>query len=531
VTPLHRHASWWLALAVGIGLRVIGLSRQVINGDEIHAFTAVLRLHFPEVLYRIVPNGNSPPLNAWLRLWMDLGSPPSELVLRIPILVAGVTTLVLVSWWAQRQFGTATAIIVAWLLALWPHLIFHSRFMRPYMPAVLCASVAVAAFHHWWRTGRTAAGILYAATAALSVYLLLPTGPYVLAPFLFVAGELILAGGRARRSRMEILTLGAVVAVPIGLLVVASRSNVAKIAANVGTPGMLLQPDRLLDLLRQFSGTAVPPLMVVFIAALVVGAVRLARADRALLAYVVCLTVAQVVGILWIGPLRVEQTPIFFRFVLVIVVPATLLAALGLSAPWPIRRVVAPAFLLAFWWTGPFADLQRLASPFSIAENALTFERPPAALAPGPQSTYAQLADGPPGAVVEALAHPDKLFTWPLYEAWKVHHRPVRLAGELDLASPLFDLRSIAPMHPARLLAGDAAYLAVHRDWVLEFGATLGFSTNPELARLQRLWFERNTKETADWIATLERAWGAPDLRDDLVVIWNLTRLRTGQTP
>jgi predicted membrane-bound mannosyltransferase len=153
--PLVRSPLWWLALAVGTALRAVGLRNQIPLDDEVHVLRAVLELGFPEVLWRYRPADHCLPLTAWLRAWMELGVPPAEWMLRLPILACGVALLVLVSRWLAPRLGFRTAVATTWILALAPPAIYYSRLMRPYMPAALAGCAAAGLFLRWWQTAST----------------------------------------------------------------------------------------------------------------------------------------------------------------------------------------------------------------------------------------------------------------------------------------------------------------------------------------------------------------------------------------
>src|ERR1700752_5173356 len=90
-----RGASPWLwlgpPLLFGALLRLWGIPRQVLGGDALHALQRAASYPLASILTHYDPQvDHSVPLTAWVRLALVGGLEPSELVLRIPVLLSGV---------------------------------------------------------------------------------------------------------------------------------------------------------------------------------------------------------------------------------------------------------------------------------------------------------------------------------------------------------------------------------------------------------------------------------------------------------
>src|SRR3954451_7301381 len=131
---------------------------------------------------------NCIPLTALYRFLLEQGVALSELVVRLPMLLAGLLALLVLPGIAAARLDRRVGHLYAWLVALSPLLVLYSRMARPYLPIVLFSFVATAAFEAWWRTGRRELAVLYGLGAALSVWFPLGIAPFVLAPFLFALG-------------------------------------------------------------------------------------------------------------------------------------------------------------------------------------------------------------------------------------------------------------------------------------------------------------------------------------------------------
>lgn len=528
---LFRSPLLWGALGIGIALRSVGLFQQIMVGDETFAFRFARKTAFPGVLWAYEWGANSPAFNAWLRLFLELGVTPSELALRIPVLASGIALLVVVPWWMSRQLGNHVAVAVAWLLALSPVMVVYSRFMRPYMPLALLGTVAAGAFYDWWRTGRRAAGVTYALAAAGAVYVNLLGTPFVLAPFVFLALEAGLHGRATLPPRREVVVVAGLLGAVLLVLVVPAWSDLLELLEIHDKPAELgVRSVRAVVLLM--SGTGTPLLALALWAAVVVGGVRLARLRPDLLRFLLVICVADIVAVPILASNGIAHPVLLCRYLIVIMVPILTLAALGLTAAAPVRLALAPLLLAAIGLSGPLVDLNLYRNPLGLKHKFFRYDlrdEPPSRLAP--PEPYRILATGPPGAVVECAFPLLFNFLEPLADYWEVHRRPIQVVPILDhLNDPRLGLRSTAADQPQPLLDGDAAFVVVHRDWREEVGVErIPGSLSPRAGQFVERDLAAMRREADRLTEQLERSWGAPDVRDDAVAIWDLTRVRARQ--
>src|SRR5258706_10100898 len=125
-------AALMLALVAGLGLRWYLLADQVFSDDEWHGLYYVigkspgwLLTHFS------IPGATCIPLNFYT--WV-LGATTgwSELLLRLPSLACGVLCVAAGPLLARKIIGDRRAVLLGFLLAISPVLIFYSRICRPY---------------------------------------------------------------------------------------------------------------------------------------------------------------------------------------------------------------------------------------------------------------------------------------------------------------------------------------------------------------------------------------------------------------
>jgi hypothetical protein len=532
LTPLCRRPCFWAAVLVGVLLRSVGLFQQVIVGDEQHAFRFALEHSLRQALVEYSDTANSPPLNAWLRLLLDLGWPPSELALRVPVLAAGLAMLLLVPRWIARRVDPRTAVWVAWLLATSPLLVFHSRFMRPYMPYALVTAMAAGAFFDWRQDGRLRQGLAYAGLGALAVYLHLLAAPFVLAPFAWLALEAALPGRRVVPPRRQSMVVAGLLGGLLILFLMPAWASIEDLLARRRQPLELGWRDFAAVPIR-LSGSGVGWLTLLFCALALYGGFHLARSRPVLLRYGLCLVAVQMLTIPLLSPRYIANGLIFSRYLLPVLAPLLLAVGVGLATAPTARLTVAwrlagAGFLAASFFLGPLADPEFYRNPFAVRPAALLRHRPGGEGGPVPD-LYGRLQHGPPGAVIEAPTRPSEVYLPRLARYQHLHRRPALLSpGSEALSDPRLGLRSVVALEPERLLASRAAFLVVHRDWRRELGpgGRLGPSAPPELGRDTRRELADFRRQAHGLVRVLEATWGPPDFADDQLVTWDLERVR-----
>ena len=117
---------------VGTWIRLLGLDRQVLTGDELHGLNGALSRSLGEIASQWTYFGAdySVPLTLITRAAMDAGLPVDEALLRVPALLAGISMIVLLPALWTRSLGASAAALLAWLVALSPLLVLYSRIAR-----------------------------------------------------------------------------------------------------------------------------------------------------------------------------------------------------------------------------------------------------------------------------------------------------------------------------------------------------------------------------------------------------------------
>jgi hypothetical protein len=167
---LWRRPSAWLALALGVAVRVVALTDKPFWRDE--AWVAVLAQE--PVEQALTGPRRAAPVGFLLAVRASSAWPlPPELSLRLLPLVAGLATVVALPALARRLGAISTVErAVLWLAAGTPALVYYSRELKPYSLDVLVATLA--AIHVLDRSGAPDRGSRWTGWAALAVLAIAP---------------------------------------------------------------------------------------------------------------------------------------------------------------------------------------------------------------------------------------------------------------------------------------------------------------------------------------------------------------------
>lgn len=184
----NPNAAFALALApaflAGFWLRWHLLADQVLIDDEWHGVYYVIGKSPAWLLTHFsIPGATCIPLNfyAWL-----LGATTgwSEPGLRLPSLVCGTLCVAAGPLLARNFIGPRRAVLLGWLLAVSPLLIFYSRICRPYSAVALLAFAALLLAARWMQSGGLRPALLFILTGVAAIYFHLFAAVTVAAPLL-----------------------------------------------------------------------------------------------------------------------------------------------------------------------------------------------------------------------------------------------------------------------------------------------------------------------------------------------------------
>jgi len=527
------------ATAVAAALRCAGLSRQVLGGDEVHAIRYAAASGLGEILTTYPEADNSIPLTALYHLWFRMGFTPSELELRLPVLLCGVALVPLLPVLMRREVGDRTAQILAWLLAVSPALVLYSRIVRSYLPVVLLASLAAIAFAAWMRSRSSRTAAVYVALAAASVFFHLGAGPFVLAPFVYAAAAAVVRPG-STPGPVALARLFAATAAALGLFLIPAWDTLGPLIASVRQTASI-GLDTLTGFARLQAGTPSAPLAAGFYAVAILGAAGLARRRPPLAAYTAILVAGQIVGILLLSPFVHHHPMVFGRYLLVTLPIVLLWVALGverltvfierrLPAAPRLAIAVPMAVVAALVAGGPLADRAYWTSSFVHHNDLVGFHRSAGTLPIGSVPAFYRTQELRGSTLIE--------FPW---SSWWEFSKAVRIYQEVHGARVIVGatdpviygehlaFRNAVAPSPKAFLASDADFVVVHLDplaeeaRIVEPDGSLGAEIPPAYADQFR---EALRDEAGSMARRLNERWGPPQYADADIRVWSLARVR-----
>lgn len=530
-------------MVVGAAIRLDQIREQIVLDDEWHALHAILRFGYGRILAHFGWTDVCIPLAVYDKAVADTVG-LSEMWMRLPVLLAGVGSLLVLPLMLRAWVGRGASTSLAWLLAISPLHVFLSRFARPYAISLLLVMVGALAFARWWEDGRTRWTVLIVGGFVLAPYFHLSVLPVVLATLGLGLAGAGWGGGGGRRPR-EVVLLG--VAVAVGLAVLVGLPLAVDHAALAYKAGRArLGAPMAAGALELMAGTARTPALAALAALVLAGSLVLARERPRLLVLLGAMALAGPVAILVTRPVSVDAPIVSARYCLVVLPVALLLAAVALARgeQWLRARLGAcpPGTLTALAVVGLFfsGPLPRLhARPNNWTNHGwFQYAYDPARLdwrcPPEVPRFYRELAAQPPGSlrILEApWWHAWENVYFPCYQ--RVHRQYMAIgfvapreraaspsglprAAELPLLAPGAPFRFRNFVHvsdEAGLRRRAIRYVVFHRSLEAEMGVD---SADYRV-------------DVAPWIADYRARYGPPVYEDGTLVAFDVGRPRADE--
>ena len=329
-----------LVLLFGAWLRLDQFAAQTLLDDEWHAVHQVVRSDPAHFLLTHGADDHSIALT--LLYWVQAQTIGlSELGMRLPLMLAGIASLLVLPLVLRGSLSPRVPLIFALLLALSPLLVNYSKTARPYALTLLLTFTGFAVLARAVAGDRVRWGLatLYAGLAALSVWLPAVTLPLVVAPLLALAVSR--KSGRGELSWPSLLGLASLVLLVVALALLPPMINDASaLAAKAGRD--LPRLSTLIGVWHVWLGTSSSSLVLVSLLLAALGAGPVWRGSRvarwALLGLLLTLGAILVVRPAWVF------NPLTFGRYLLPALPLLLLAiATGMVRLIDIQCACLPA--------------------------------------------------------------------------------------------------------------------------------------------------------------------------------------------
>jgi len=394
-TRWSRDSSFMLALAMaflaGLFLRVYLLMDQVFIDDEWHGLYYVigkspwwLLTHFS------IPGATCIPLNFynWL-LGATVGW--SELMLRLPSLLCGLLCIVVCPMLARKLIGDHRTVLLAFLLAISPVLIFYSRISRPYGAVALLGFAVVLLAARWMQSGGLRPALLFIVAGVLAIYFHLFAVVTVAAPVLSAIvfhlrkhfRKIPQAGTKTPSLRQWILAAIIIIVISAVLVLPALVHSFQSTFFTIALKGTFSWQS-LPQVALLISGTGQPVLAMLFWAALVFGAVEQCRLNPWFGGMLVSLYPLHVLALLLSRPDSAQSALLLVRYCIPLVPVSLLFVACGILSALKmlaarvtlrpaLQSLAALAFVAALAAAGPLP--QTYAAPNNFTSHGAYQQR------------------------------------------------------------------------------------------------------------------------------------------------------------
>ncbi len=369
---------------VGAYLRLHLLLSQILMDDEWHSIRAVTGKKLLEVLTAFDPvNNSSLPLNLYnLALYHTVGW--SELTIRLPIIVAGLLSLIVLPLQIKQLLNARDSIVFACLLAISPFLVFYSRYDRPYGITVLLCFSALLFAQQWLSTGRLSYAIGFLLTGLFAIYTNLLSIVAAAAPFVVVIGCWLLHRLRPSSASAWQINVSSKnlfkVAGLFAIFLLPYLWPVLRESARLPWVGGHFKLQAVLRAATLLSGTANGVLTGLFFMFLLAGFTLLFRDQRLLGAIFLMTICAYAAFLVFSRPLGLDAGAILLRYAIVVVpisFAAVAVAVDGLlkvleninRIPRAAPSLCAAGLLVCFYAFGPLPDLY--VPPNNLANHAI----------------------------------------------------------------------------------------------------------------------------------------------------------------
>lgn len=326
------------AIAGGVFLRLYMICNQVLLDDEWHSLHYVIQKPFDYLLTHFsIPGATCIPLNVYnLALLKTIGW--SEIMLRLPSIVAGILALVFFPILVRPLMERRPTLLFTMLLAISPFLVFYSRMARPYSLLVALGFASLMFGYNWLVSGRMSHCIAYLLTGAFAVECHLLALPTVVAPLLVgVVFQL-----RQRRNKISLpqqvsttlsglVASGCILAVAVGILQLPALLETLRTTMHVVARQDSIKLESVWNAVCLLSGTANPLLVVAFMGFLLNGLRVLCRKNALAASLFVAVFVTTLAVLLISQPEYIHAAIVLARYSIILFPIGYLLVATGLD--------------------------------------------------------------------------------------------------------------------------------------------------------------------------------------------------------
>ncbi len=534
---MEQHTSrrdWLLAASIiaGSAVRLYQLSEQIIADDEWHALHAARDRGFASIAGHFGGADFSIPMALFYKAaMMTVGL--SEWIMRAPVLLFGLLTLVAFPLLVGKLFDRPRAALFGWLLAISPLHIYYSRYARPYSIALFCALSGVLAFYLWRTTAARRWRYVYAVCAIVGPYFHLSVLLVVGVPIALMVLSALFKQSRAREfPNRELVQVVVFVGIGLAVLLLPPIYGDFATLADKARHGTLTR-EALVGAIGLLLGIESHSVQAFSLAIIAVGALSVWR-RRPQVALLLGTSAAVVILTIFIArPAGIEYPIVMARYALFLLPVVLLLLADGLYTigAWltrdrPAGAILGMAWIVVLLEAGPLREIYYRPSNFT---NHGAFQYYPSLkpqanpyihdLSRPVSAFYVELGRQPAASmrILEAPWYYEWAFNpYPFYQ--HVHRQWVKIgfvkseaqsSGELRAFDARFRFRNFVHLRDMNgLCAHKIDRVVIHKNLQAELGRPIDRDFSAELPGLITLY---------------EQTYGAPIFEDATLMVFSTT--------
>ena len=319
------------AIFVGVLLRLYQITSQIIADDEWHALKIVMTKSYSSIVSHFGTADYCIPLACYYKLLAGTVG-LSEMIMRFPLLILGMCSLIVFPLLTQKYIGRNASIILAGLLAISPLHIYFSRLARPYSICMFFAFIGIVAFYNWLNGGSRRWAFLYMISTLISVYFHLILLSIMIAPLVFALCNQACRAKKYPRSIKEIVFISAPI---IGALTIVLLPPILfDFQALTGKSGWgrPIELDTIAGAAELIVGTKTGWIIITaLIVGIVFGGISFAKKQLDFLLYLVFLSFFQIASLLISQPAWYNHPIVFVRYSLVLLIFFLMFFSAGLN--------------------------------------------------------------------------------------------------------------------------------------------------------------------------------------------------------
>ncbi len=356
-------------------LRLESINHQWLTDDEWHALHIVQKnISYLDILQSVGIADFSIPQTIYYKFLANTPIGLSELGMRLPMLLGGLSLVILGTVWAKKHISTEAGNCLGLLLAISPLLVNYSRNARPYILTLLLAWIAIIALLRWRESRQYRWLFVNSAATIFACWLHMAAAPFILPPTAFIIATVLIKSFIQRNKKEALIAslYSLLLICGIGFLCLRplwlSRDILAsRVGADLPTA------DTFIGVWYIFLGTGNSIVVIIGVALGILGLWSVRHSQKQLLTFAAIGIAGLLASIYFMKPSWVQNPLTFARYML----PAQILLLVGIATgitfimrdtckPMALRQILTFGMCSIFMVGTPYDSLLTAPNNFTL---------------------------------------------------------------------------------------------------------------------------------------------------------------------